>query len=55
MGMERDYEINENDEINEKLVFFGLFRHFRLFRNPSSFSLTFDILGRHIYYLPESF
>jgi hypothetical protein len=30
----RDYEIHENDEINENLIFFRLFRHFRVFRNP---------------------
>src|SRR5262245_39259498 len=32
----RDYEINENNEANEKFVTFRLLRYFRLFRNPSS-------------------
>ena len=34
--MKRDYEINENNEINEKI------HGFRLFRNPSSFLFNCD-------------
>src|SRR5262245_53787360 len=42
--MKRDYEINENNEINEKPKFFRLFSYFRLFRNPSSLILIIPLL-----------
>ena len=35
--LQRDYEIDENNEINEKILLFRLFRYFRLFRNLSLF------------------
>ena len=37
LGMKRDYEINENDEINESYGIFTSISSFRLFRNLSSF------------------
>ena len=37
--MKRDYEINENSGIYEKIKLFRIFRYFRLFRNLSSFRL----------------
>src|SRR5262245_26747259 len=40
----KDYEIDENNEINEN---FGLFRYFRLFRNPSSHRIL-EPIRRHI-------
>jgi len=33
--MMRDYEKDENNELNEKFLFFRLIRYFRLFRNLS--------------------
>src|SRR5262245_53471710 len=35
--MKRDYEKNENNEINEKSFLLRLFRYLRFIRNPSSF------------------
>ena len=40
--MKKDYEIDENNEINENIINIRLFRYFRLFRNLSSFLILFN-------------
>src|SRR5262247_1926477 len=47
----RDYEINENNQINEKIYGFRLFGYFRLFRNPSSLTFLQDnyLVGLHVF------
>jgi hypothetical protein len=46
--MKRDYEKNENNEINEKPQFFSYISVFRFFRNLSPF-LNDNNWGRYLY------